>query len=184
MFNVCETLPFYTPHGRPTLLETKALIIHEILKRKDAPFKARQIYDEIGVSAQNVSNHLSRMVDKGVLMKQGTFFVVPSQERLVDELAAAHERVSIEKASDTKLTRNLEDVQNWVDQVVRARVLGKPNATELYLALNSEIDDTLAEFKKLKKWLNKKSYTLSRAEKGYDETIYGALTSLFRLGEE
>lgn len=150
---------------------TKAMIIHQILKL-DKPFKPRHIYEEIGISAQNTSNHLARMVSKGILIKNGPIHMVANKEALIDELIASNENTEMEPATDVMELEFFSILQNMVDQVVRARVLDTNEAIDAHVLMNHVIDDAMDECKKLKKWLNHKTYTISRAEKDYNEDMF------------
>ena len=149
------------------MLETKALIISQILKQ-NGPFRARHIWEPLGLSTQNVGNHLSRMVDRGLLIKTGITYEVAHKEHLIDELATAREPRYIEKPVDVGPFL-FSRVHYDIDQVVRARVLDMPNAAERHMEANTMIDDAIEQLKLCKKWLNRKAYSVNKAAQGFDK---------------
>lgn len=164
------------------MIETKAMIIHQILKL-DKPFKPRHIYEEIGLSAQNTNNHLSRLVSKGILIKAGPTYMVANKELLIDELVAANERGKMEPATETPFGFPFPDFQKFIDAVARARVLEKERAIEAHIYANAQLDVLMEETKKLKKWLNNKSYTMGRAKSGFDPVMYQVVLNLMDKSE-
>lgn len=151
------------------MIETKALIIHQILKL-NKPFKPRHIWEPLGISPQNLNNHLVNMVDKGILSKNGTIYALANQELLVDELASVSEKSRLELPEPTILwvESNTNNLKNLLYFAVTARALGKEFSGPLTVGINSEIDSTIEELKKAKKFLNRKAYSEDRAKKIYE----------------
>lgn len=161
---------------------TKAIVIHEILRQSGKRFRLHTIYDETGVSPQNTANHLRRLVSKGLLIKTGTFYTVSSQEALVDELVTIKDGVNLEQATGVTVFFSSNAAQNSndvVDRVVRARVLDLPQATDMHVVVNQKIDEAQEQLKKLKRWLNTKTYAISSAEKNFNEEEWEALKTMF-----
>lgn len=163
------------------MLETKAMVIHEILKY-DKPFKARHIYEEMGCTPQIVHNHLRRLVEKGALIKSSTFFTVANKERLIDELISSTEGRNLDKVEPVPWFIMPPQAMKWqifVDYVVRGRVLEKTQADDMHGWTNQQIDEIIEQAKRMKKWLNTKSYTKTRAADGFtDENWSAMLTQL------
>lgn len=161
------------------MLDTKSLIIAEILKQ-EGPFRARHIWEPLGLTTQNVGNHLSRLVSKGILIKSGITYELESKERLVDEMVNSGQRMRLESAKPVGAFYPMAEAhQTTIDYTVRARMLEKSGATEMHVVLNQMIDDTIEEMKKLKKWLNHKTYVQSRAEDGFDSEMWDSLKDMF-----
>lgn len=149
------------------MIETKAQIIHQILKQ-EGPFRARHIWEPLGLSTQNVGNHLSRLVERGLLSKTGINYEVANKEHLIDELATAREPRHIEKPVDVGPFL-FSRVHYDIDQVVRARVLDMPYAAERHVDTNILIDEAIEQLKICKKWLNRKAYSVNKAAQGFDK---------------
>lgn len=150
------------------MLDTKAMIVHQILKL-NRPFRPREIHEEIGISGQNLNNHLKRLVAKGLLLKHGQIYEVSDRAALIDDLAETKESAGLVKPRDVLGEPiSIKDLAEAVDSIARARILGIEGASNAHVKMNNLVNDLEQQVKHLRRWLNNKRYSEARAEADFD----------------
>ena len=160
---------------------TKTQVLMEILKFEGRPFQPKQLRNELGISNQNLNNHLQRLIKEGVLIRSaGAFYRVTDNERLVKVLADSDSSYSrMQEAKDVVPGAGLiGELQTACDTIVRARILDVEGSTTAHVGMNNMLDDMQRQIKLLRKWLNTKSYSTVKAKEGFDQDYFNRIAEM------
>lgn len=115
---------------------------------------------EVGISRQLVHFHLTHLVQKGLIEKNGPIYFVPSMDRLVDVLVESNESSSGGRGYETPIFKeNSKVLKDLVNQVLQARGVGITEANSMKSHLIDIIDDTIKSLKKEKNYLAVTNYS-------------------------
>lgn len=134
----------------------KALVLSAVAKQK-MPFKASAIVDITGLERQLVHYHMTKFTERGWVEKVGTYYSVIDLEQIVDELV---ETTSTDTGVNMPGARGLisqataKEFGDVVRAIVLAKTIGAPMSRDMSSDFNKTIDDSIAYFKALKRYLN------------------------------
>jgi len=135
----------------------KALVLSEVAKQGNNPFKAKVITQATGLDRRLVSYHLTKFTERGWLEHVGQYYTIIRLSHIVDELTSSYEKESGNKAPTRKglvSQATANGLNELTRAVVYARVLNVEMSRDMQGHMNERIDETITFFRNLKKYLN------------------------------
>jgi hypothetical protein len=146
--------------------EVKLQIIGSILKL-NRPFRIPHIMQVTGIDRNLTRYHISALTQQGMLEKIDKSYVMRDREALLSSLLEESEKSHVAKMKSkgfvgdaTVFKQNL-----YAETVIAGKVLGLPCMEDVKTAYLRKIDETINEFKNLRKYLTTASKTDGSAAK-------------------
>lgn len=142
------------------MIDTKAMVIGQILKYENQTFKQRHIWEPLNISRQLCDSYIKKFFEKGLLTKQGSTYRITDKDGLLDEMLAGSERAKINLPSCSLLDSiTFQGVTDIIDYTTCLRATNNSLAPTMTRILNEELDDLIASAREAKKYLNSKRPT-------------------------
>lgn len=146
--------------------ETRLVVLTSILKQT-RPFRLVDIVNDTGINSSNLSFHMNKLVDGGLVDKFGTTYSIANQEALVDTLSSLKSKRPQREIVNTEFYRDAGDLLDFVNDLLMAKTLSLPMEQELRRAAVAEITKTVDVFNELKRKLQRDTYSRNKAKKTF-----------------
>lgn len=171
--------------------EIKYVVMAQILKYENRPFKASQIAHETGLTRSHVNYYLDKLRDEGAILKQGPLFILEDKARLINSLAVPTFTTKTPVKPTLLFPDNKTDsLKTFIKIILQARALDLEFAVDVRKALIEEIDATILMFKTARKNLSEGSIGTHSARRAIEESIdewtgeYTDLLDLFGMSRK
>lgn len=148
----------------------KAQVLGAIMKL-DRPFNAAAITEMTGLDRQLVRYHLIRFTEQGTIEKIGKTYTILNKAALVDSFLESNTSSDIRKVQSKGFfnTETANFLSELATGVVYLKVLRAPLAIDMAVHLNVLIDETIAELKAMKRFVNNSQPGIRAAAKFYQQ---------------
>ncbi len=138
----------------------KAITIGAILKLNRKVFRASHIHQVTDLSRSLVTYHLNQMVEKGLLIKDGKYFIVHDRDGLIQTVTDTQaNKIEMKKPSrPIRFLPNIERLGTTLDFIVAMREAKFNYAAYLTSATNADLDEAIKTLESAKRYLNRKQY--------------------------
>lgn len=147
-------------------MDGRSKVIMAILKL-DKPFRPPHIGDITGLSPQLIRHHLLSLMDADIIEKENKTYFVKDKEGLFEELSNVTEKLEVSKMRAAGfIQRQGADIFNTIaDTILWSRALDIPDSREAKDAMLKQIDDTITEYKRLRRYLSTSQRSSNMAAK-------------------
>lgn len=145
----------------------KAAVLNAIAKQT-VPFKPSKIVDLTGLDRRLVNYHLAKFTERGWLQHYGQVYEITSLDLIVDALTDVAVEPSKNKKPEARglvSASTANSLGEFAKRIGYLKRLRAPESVEMATHYNQVLDETIAYFKSVKRYLNNAQPSIRTAAK-------------------
>lgn len=133
----------------------KLQVVTAVLKMK-GPFKVAHVTELSGLDRQLSYYHVNKLLEQGLLIRTGHAYSVRNHDELLDYLVETNDAPGLKLMEPEGIfsQKSADNLNTIVQGIVSAKVLGLTDSIDMTVHMNKIIDESMAELKTLKRYLN------------------------------